>query len=126
MSVINGIALTNLAVAADGSAVSIDVSDENSMAGSLVLSVDALQSLIMSLPRAMQQALQLRYCDPSLRLVYPLGNWRLETSTQSGKLLLTLATGDGFEVTFAVIASDLERLAGAATRAEVAGKLSPN
>jgi hypothetical protein len=126
MSVINGIALTNLAVAADGTAVSIDVTDGNSIPGSLVLSVDALQSLIMSLPRAMQQALQLRYCDPSLRLVYPLGNWRLEASTQPGKLLLTLATGEGFEVTFAVIAGDLERLAAAASRAQAVGKPAPN
>jgi hypothetical protein len=122
MSTINGVALTTLAVSPDGAAVAINVTDDEGVPGSLVLSTDALRSLIMSLPRAMQQALQLRYRDPSLRLVYPLGPWRLEASTDPERLLLTLSTTDGFEVTFSVPADTLGRFADAAARAGEARK----
>ena len=117
MSTINSIALTTLAVSPDGTAVAINVIDDGGEPGSLVLSTDALRSLIMSLPRVMQQALQLRYRDPSLRLVYPLGPWRLEASTDPERLLLTLSTTDGFEVTFSVPSDTLGRFAEAAARA---------
>ena len=122
MSTINGVALTTLAVSPDGAAVAINVTDNEGVPGSLVLSTDVLRSLIMSLPRAMQQALQLRYRDPSLRLVYPLGPWRLEASTDPERLLLTLSTTDGFEVTFSVPADTLGRFADAAARAGEARK----
>src|SRR5262245_43925640 len=114
MTVINGAALTTFAVSPDGSMISINVTDENSNPGSLVLPADCLRSLIMSLPEMMQQALRRRYQDPSLRLVYPLGNWSLEASTEPGKLILTLSTGDGFAVSFAVTADELKRFGNAA------------
>lgn len=117
MAIINGTALTTLVVSPDGSTVSINVTDDSAMPASLVLSTDALRSLIMSLPQAMQQALRLRYRDPSLRLVYPLGHWRLESSTEPGKLLVTLFTADDFEVTFSLREDELKRISDAATRA---------
>lgn len=125
MAVINATALTTLTVAADGSMVSINVVDEDGAPASLILPLDALRSLIMSLPPLMQQALRLRYRDPSLRLVYPLGTWRLECSTEAGKLLLALSTGDGFEVTFSVAEEALKRISDAAARA-YARRPSPN
>lgn len=126
MTVINGAALTTFVVAPDGSTISINVTDENSRPGSLVLPADCLRALIMTLPAMMQQALRRRYHDPSLRLVYPLGNWRLETSTEPGKLILTLSASDGFEVAFAVTEDELKQFARAAKRARHARRPSPN
>jgi hypothetical protein len=126
MAVINGVTLINFVVSPDGSTISINVTDENSKPGSLVLSSECLQSLIMSMPEMMQQALQRRYHDPSLRLVYPLGDWRLETSTEPGKLILTLSTSDGFAVSFAVTPGELRKFANTAKRTRHARVPPPN
>ena len=85
MTVIKGAMLTTFAVSPDGSTVSINVTDENSEPGSLVLPAECLRALIMSLPEMMQQALRRRYHDPSLRLVYPLGScaWRRVRNLES-------------------------------------------
>jgi hypothetical protein len=106
--------------------ISINVIDENSQPGSLVLPSESLRSLIMSMPEMMQQALRRRYRDPSLRLVFPLGNWSLETSTEPGKLILTLSTSDGFAVSFAVTPNELKQLANAGKRACHARVPPPN
>jgi hypothetical protein len=126
MTVIKAAALTTFVVSPDGSMISINVTDEDSRPGSLVLPAECLRALIMSLPEMMQRALRLRYHDPSLRLVYPLGSWRLETSTEPGKLILTLSTSDGFEVRFAVTADELKQFANAAKRARHATGSPPN
>jgi hypothetical protein len=126
MTVINGARLANFSVSPDGSMISINVIDENAEPGSLVLPSESLQSLIMSLPGMMQQALRRRYHDPSLRLVYPLGKWNLETSTEPGKLILTLSTPDGFAVSFAVTPAELKQFASTAKRARRARVPPPN
>src|SRR5260221_12955603 len=126
MTVINGTTLTTFEVASDGSTISINVADQESRPGSLVLPAECLQAMIMSLPEMMRQALQRRYRDPSLRLVYPVGDWRLEASTEPGKLILTLSTGDGFAVAFALAADQLALIAYAARRTEHAATPLPN
>jgi hypothetical protein len=113
MTVINGITLTTFEVAPDGSMVSINVTDASSKPGTLVLPSECLQAMIMSLPEMMQQALQRRYRDPSLRLVYPMADWRLEASTKPGEVILSLSTRDGFAVSFVLAAEQLERIAAA-------------
>ena len=126
MMVINGATLTTFEVSPDGSTVSINVTDENSKPGSLVLPADCLRALLMSLPKMMQEALQRRYQDASVRLVYPLGHWRLEASTEPGKFILTMSTRDGFAVSFAVSADELDDVAAAAQRARRARVPAPN
>jgi hypothetical protein len=111
MTVIKGARLTTFEVAADGSTVSINVADENATPVSLVLPSECLTAMIMSLPEMMRQSLQRRHRDPSLRLVYPVGDWELEASTDPGRLILTLRTPDGFHVSFAVAADELKRIA---------------
>src|SRR5262249_29620742 len=96
MMIINGATLTTFEISPNGDMVSINVTDENSTPGSLVLPADCLRALLMSLPKMIQEALQRRYRDASVRLVYPLGKWYLEASTESGKLILTMSTRDGF------------------------------
>src|SRR5581483_1822559 len=102
MTIINGAALTTFEIAPDGSTVSIHVADAEQRPASLVLPSECLAALIMTLPRMMRQALQRRYRDSSLRLVYPMDAWALEASTERDKLILTLSTADGFDVSFAV------------------------
>jgi hypothetical protein len=102
MTVIIGTTLTSFEIAPDGSTVSIHVADQDSRPGSLVLSADCLGPLMLSLPEMSQQVLQRRYRDDSLRLIYPVGNWRLEASTELSRLILTLSIGDGFTMAFAL------------------------
>ena len=111
MNVIKGKRLTTFEVAADGTTVAINVADEESLPASLVLPSECLTSMIMSLPEMMRQSLQRRHHDPSLRLVYPVGDWDLEASTDPTLLILTLRTPDGFHVSFAVSAEDLKQIA---------------
>jgi hypothetical protein len=126
LTVINGATLTTFDISLDGSLIKINVTDEDSKPGSLVLPVECLQELIMSLPEMFQQALRRRYHDCSFRLVYPLGGWRLEASTEPGKLILTLSTSDGFSVSFAATADELEQFADAAKRTPRVRVLPPN
>jgi len=111
MTIIHGHRLTTCDVAPDGTTVSIHVADEHANPATLVLTADCLNSLIMSLPNAMQRSLERRYGDASFRLVYPLGGWALEASPMPGMLVLTVSTPDGFTVSFAVAPLDLVRMA---------------
>ena len=126
MTVINGATLIDFVISPDGSRISINVTDENAKPGSLILPSECLHALLMSMPAMVQQALRHRHRDPSLRLVYPLGDWRLEMSTEPEKLILTLSTSDGFAVAFAVTGAELERFAQAAKRASQINLPPPN
>jgi len=126
MTVINGTTLTTFEVAADGSTVSIHVAEHDSKPGSLVLPSECIQAMIMTLPEMMRQALQRRYRDPSLRLVYPADHLHVECSTEPGKLILTLTSGNGFAVSFAVDARQIAVIANAAARADWATAPLPN
>jgi hypothetical protein len=109
VTVIKGKALTTFDVASDGHSVSINVLDEQSDAGSLVLPTDCLGRLIMTLPEMMRQTLQRQnQGDCSLRLVYPADGWEVEQSEQPGLFILTLRAPGGFHVSFGVTRADLE------------------
>jgi hypothetical protein len=125
MTTIRGHRLTTCDVAPDGETVSIHVADEHAHPATLELSADCLNSLIMSLPNAMQRSIALRYGDASLRLVYPLGGWELQASPIPGLLVLTVRTPDGFAVSFTVAPLDLLRMAtrGASACPDSAGVL---
>jgi hypothetical protein len=111
MTVVYGTALSSFEVSPDGTTMSINVIDADKECSSLVLPTECLKEMIMTLPEMMGQALRRRYRDPSLRLVYPLGRWRLEGSTEPAKLILTLSTIDGFAVSFSVAADQLTQMA---------------
>jgi hypothetical protein len=111
MTIINGKMLTTFEVASDGSTISINVIDQNSGPGSLVLPVECFQQMMMTLPEMLQQALKRKYRDPSLRITYPVSGWRLEASTDPSNLILTLSTGDGFSVSFTLGEQQLAALA---------------
>jgi hypothetical protein len=72
-----------------------------------------VQKLIMTLPHLLSRALQAQHADASVRAVFPLSRWRLETATTPENLILTLTTPDGFEVAFSLSASTIAEIASA-------------
>lgn len=89
-------------VAVDGSRFRMRFARPDGSAGALNLPSDCLQSLVMSLPKMMTEVLRARHRDESLRLVFPATMARIEQSADPSTVILTLATPDGFEVSFAL------------------------
>jgi hypothetical protein len=56
------------------------------------------------------KVLKLRYRDESLRIVYPLGTFGMEVSNMQEIVILTLATQDGFKVSFGLTDENLKDL----------------
>lgn len=95
-------ALLDCGVAADGSLVRLGLLDAEGVPTHLTLPADCLAQLLMTLPRLASEALRRRHRDASLRLVYPLGTWRVEATPDGVQRILTLSTDDGFAVSFVV------------------------
>ena len=102
--------LTTCDVAPDGHCVRLHFVDALGGAAALRLTSDRVQQLLMTLPRLLSRALQARHRDDSVRAVFPLHQWRLETAAGSKDLILTLITSDGFEVAFSLSARAIVRI----------------
>src|SRR5262249_24116674 len=118
MATIHATDLTTFAVTPDGDSVSIGVADAHGEPSALVLPTSCLQALVITLPEMAQQALRRKYDDPAVRLVFPVKDWMIETAAQDGRLILTLATSDGFRASFALFAKDLARILNTALAGE--------
>jgi len=94
--------LTATHVSTDGEAVRLGFVDRTGQAGTLVLPAECLSALIMTLPALAAAALRARYGDPTLKIVYPLAKFRLDATEDAAVSILTLATPDGFEVSFSL------------------------
>jgi hypothetical protein len=103
-------ALTTCQVASDGDGVRLVYVDEAGRQGSLALPTECLIRLIITLPRLAAAALQNQHDDRSLRIVYPIGGFRLEAAAGSQSAILTLSTPDGFEVAFALPPATIAQL----------------
>src|SRR5262245_61705089 len=108
MTVIRGVELTTFDVTPGGESVSIHVTDDQGRPATLVLPSECLHALQMTLPEMVRRALQARFPDQAMRVVYPLGSWTLERSHEPGTVIVTLRTPDGFAVSFGL--SPLELL----------------
>jgi hypothetical protein len=75
----------------------------------------------MTLPQLLSRALQAQHKDATVRAVFPLSRWHIETATASEVFILTMMTPDGFEVAFSLNASTIAEIASAleATRSVV-------
>ena len=109
--------LTTFEIAPDGSRFCMNVADESGQTRGLSLPAECLVQLIMTLPQMASQALKIRYRDDTLRIVYPLGQIGMEASHIRDVSILTLATHDGFMVSFGLSADDLARLESAVRNA---------
>jgi hypothetical protein len=102
MTDISGTSFTTCQVAADGSAIRLVFEAPGGKPASLTLPIQCVQQLLMTLPHAASEAIRAKHGDDTLRLVFPLGGWKLEQGAGNTELILTLKTPDGFEVAFAV------------------------
>jgi hypothetical protein len=94
-------ALTTCEVAADG-AVSLGFVDSGGKPATIRLSLNEVGALAMTLPKLIDQALQARFGDASLRYAYPLASWVVEPSSDPAQGMVTLNTADGFSVCFSM------------------------
>lgn len=99
--------LTDLEVCGDGRGALLQLRTASGPV-ELLLPAQCLNQLLMTLPRIISLAMQARHDDKALRLVFPLQDWQLETAHGvADRLILTLATTDGFSVAFCVTHDDL-------------------
>lgn len=107
-------ALTTFDVDDEGMFVTLHVRDETGQPASLVLPAHCLNQLLMSMPKMIQTAIQNRYDDAALRLVYPLRHFTFEAGTQDAagvqQFILSLSTDEGFSVSFSAPESKLASL----------------
>jgi len=99
---IRSVALTTCGVLDDGETVRLDLVDDKGAAVSLRLPFDQAQAIAMTLPSPLTRALRSLTGSPDARYVFPLDRWFVELSGQHDGLLLTLATADGFQVSFGI------------------------
>ncbi len=109
-SAIKGERLTTWAVTPDGERVRLGFEDEAGRPCAVNLPINVLSALMMTIPRILRQALAVRFADGSLRMIHELGEWRVERAVEADASILSLATSDGFEVTFAVTTAEADRL----------------
>lgn len=94
--------LTTCQVDESGHWLRLNFEGEDGTPNALMLPVDSAPALLMTLPGMIDRALRTRYGDSSMKLVYPMGDWAVETDAHSDQRILTLATPDGFKVAFAL------------------------
>lgn len=102
MGDVTAAALTTCQVSTDGEGVRLLYVDTNGQPGSLALSTESVSALIMTLPALASAALKAQHRDSSLRIVYTLGGFRVESAAGCQSSILTLTTPDGFEVAFSL------------------------
>jgi hypothetical protein len=107
------LALTECGVASEDCRLNLGFRTTGGGDSTLTVSVEQAGALLMTLPRLIERALRQRHADPSLRYVFPLGDWTLETSPDQGQLILNLRTSDGFAVSFVIARDAVANLAAA-------------
>lgn len=108
--VILGERLTTFGISPDGDRFCLNFTDQSGSSAGLSLPCECLVQLIMTLPEMASKALKVRYRDDTLRIVYPLGTLRMEASNMQEIVILTLATQDGFKVSFGLTDGHLHEL----------------
>ena len=107
-----GTDLTHVRVRPCGRIVELGFKDEGGTPIVLALPHQALGMLLMTLPKLIEMSLRQRTGNPSLRHVYPVGDWDVEAASDEEALLLSLTTPDGFSVCFCLPSDDARRLGG--------------
>jgi hypothetical protein len=125
-TVIDGKVLDQFQVAPDGASVQLGLRDRAGRPVAERLPVECLNALMMTLPGMLAQALRAQHRDSSLRMVFPVGEWSVESAAAGDLLILTLGTPDGFKVSFGIRSAELAAIGGAAERGEDAVRLATN
>jgi hypothetical protein len=93
--------LTTCEVIENGKAVRLDFLDNAGKQVSVAFPFEQAESVVMTLPRMLAMALQLRTRSQEARYVFPLARWSIESGDENF-LIANLMTNDGFAVSFAV------------------------
>jgi hypothetical protein len=94
--------LTTCGALGGGETVRLEFLDEGRNPVSLLLSFENAESIAMTLPGLLTQAVRAQTGQDNARYVFPLGRWQLEGAEDRQSFILTLTTADGFEVSFRV------------------------
>jgi hypothetical protein len=100
--IINCTTLTTCDTVGNGEVVMLEFIDEDGRSISLRLAFEHAQSIAMTLPRLLTQAIKTKTGQDNARYVFPLGEWILEGIEGDQSFILTLKTEDGFEVSFRI------------------------
>lgn len=92
--------LGTCAVVKGGDKISLGLVDENGQPIEIKISASDACAIAMTLPRLLKSSLKERYCDDTLRYVFPLDQWQVEAASDGRQVILTFATGQGYEVSF--------------------------
>lgn len=92
--------LTNCSVVNGGERIALRLVDENGEPVEIEVSASDACAMAMTLPRLVRDSLVEKYRDDTLRYVFPLDDWQVEAASDGRQLILTFATGHGFEVSF--------------------------
>jgi len=95
-------ALTACGITQEGHGVRLDLVDDEGRGVSVELSFEQAEAVAMTLPSLLTCALRALTGKESSRYIFSLDHWAVEQSNDCTGLLLTLATGGGFQVCFGV------------------------
>ncbi len=94
--------LTTCKALDDGETIKLEFIDQGRNPISLLVSFEDAESIAMTLPRLLTQAVKAQTGRDNSRYVFALGRWLLEGVEDHQSLILTLTTVDGFEVSFRI------------------------
>ena len=102
--------ISNISIDPKGQSVHILAKGPDGLPQLIEIEASCVERLSMTLPRMLQMMLRQRHSDQTLRYVFPLGGWEIESAHVPEMLVLKLATPDGFEASFAAPRAALARL----------------
>src|SRR5262249_18333676 len=111
--------LTTYQVAPDGSSVLMGFVDADGRRASIIVPMANLQRLAFTIPKMVSDALQAAYGNPALRLVHKVDLWKVERGDDGKSVILTFATPDHFQMSFAVEDKELAKMADSVVEYEI-------
>jgi hypothetical protein len=93
--------LTTCETVENGEVIRLNFVDQADRAVAIELPFAQAEAVVMTLPQVLSKALQWQTNNAAMRYVFPLAHWSLE-SGDGNCLIVTLATGDGFHVSFGI------------------------
>jgi len=103
--------LTTYEIAPDGSSIRMNFVDEGGKKASIIVPMHNLQQLAFTIPKMVSEALRVACGNPALRLVHKVDLWKVERADDGKSIILTFATPDHFQMSFAVDEKDLASMA---------------
>lgn len=116
--------LTKCSVMKGGDMISLGLVDDNGEPVELKMSAANACAMAMTLPRLLKDSIKEKYRDDSLRYVFPLDEWQVEAASDGSQIIVTLTTGNGFEVSFSTRPDICESL-GVALRDGLDSRVKP-